>query len=439
MGFKRRLNADGTPAFNADGTPAFVPRHEHDCPGRVYDFHRLAREISDYWWYPFDVFGGTAVAPPRPYRAFDATTPLIEYYWDESELDRLARVSVGTHGPTGSPDSFRLEPGSPVYAMSNGELVAARFVAGSPGISLSFLLVRHEVYHHRSFVSTFAGSVPSPEIDYSRAPETAYSLYMHLGTPNGMTLETTSNSNPNWLNRLIMRKQECDLGIQFFGSTRNNIPAALWNSRPPSPPNQPQRPTTVEAWMLDLPVLSDFLAALGAGDVAVMPRTGVGVPVRILQGDYLGDSGAMGLDAQGAAQTGVRVEAFAPTFVAPGFSVIMSFAGWNPLPATPQCVQYLSDWARVPTPLETLTFSAAGVTPAQVQWWPQVAQAQALEASLIAAERLPPNGIVFHYRPLEFAQWINDVTWSSEWPKFKITDAAGNEVARPARPRSRRV
>jgi N-acetylmuramoyl-L-alanine amidase len=423
--------------LNAAGNMA--PHAEHDCPGAMYDFHRLAREISDYWWFPFDILAGTTAAPPRPYRAFDATTPLLEYYWDESEADRLARVVVGPHGPSGSPDSFRMDPASPVYAMSHGELIAARFVTGSPGISVSFLLVRHEVYHHTYFQSVFDVPVlPLPEIDYTQAPETVYSLYMHLGTPTGMTLATTSDSNPDWLNRLVMRKKECDRGIDFYDGDpqHGNIPAALWNNRPPG---VPQRPTTLEGWRLDARVLGDFLAALGTGDVAVMPRTGVGVPVRILQGDYLGDSGAMGVNAAGTAQTGVRVEVFAPTFDAPGFSLIGSLAGWNPLPTTPQCVQYHSEWARLPNAPETLTFAGAGVTAAQLQWWPQVARAQALEASLVAGERLPPNGIVFHYRPLEFAAWINDVTWSSEWPKFKITDAAGNAVARPARPRPRRV
>jgi hypothetical protein len=102
----------------------------------------------------------------------------------------------------------------------------------------------------------------------------------------------------------------------------------------------------------------------------------------------------------------------------------------NLLPATPQCVQYESEWARLPNPLETPAFDGAGVTAPQVQWWPQVAQAQALVASLVAGERLPLNGIVFHYRPLEFAQWINEVTRRTR-PKSKITDAAGNPVARP--------
>jgi hypothetical protein len=419
--------------------PNWVALSEHDCPGAVYDFHRLAREISDYWWFPFDVAGGTSAVVRRPYQAFGITTPLVEYYWDESEADRVGRVVVGAHGALGSPDSFRLEPASPVYAMSHGELVAARFVTGAPGVSVSFVLVRHEVYHQPQIEAVVG--IPArvlPEIDYARAPESVYSLYMHLGTPAGMTLVTTSDANPDWLNRLIMRKRECDLGIAFYDGDPNhgNIPAALWNSRPPG---VPQRPTTLEAWRLDAQVLGGFLAVLGTGDVAVMPRTGVGVPLRILQGDFLGTAGAMGADAAGAARTGVRVEVFTPTFDAPGFSLIGSVDGWRPLPAAPQCVQYESEWARAHNPLLPDPVVTAGVSPIDVRWWPQVAQAQALEASLAAGDRLPRNGIVMHYRPLEFATWINEVTWSSEWPKFKITDAAGAAVARPARPRSRRV
>ncbi len=59
--------------------------------------------------------------------------------------------------------------------------------------------------------------------------------------------------------------------------------------------------------------------------------------------------------------------------------------------------------------------------------------------NLAAGDRLPDDGVAFHYRPLEFAKWINGVTWASEWPKYQVVDAANHPVARPARPRSRRV
>jgi hypothetical protein len=65
--------------------------------------------------------------------------------------------------------------------------------------------------------------------------------------------------------------------------------------------------------------------------------------------------------------------------------------------------------------------------------------AQYLDGTLPPAARVPNDGNVFHYRPLEFAKWLNGVTWASEWPKFEVTDAGGTAAAKPARPRSRRV
>ena len=54
--------------------------------------------------------------------------------------------------------------------------------------------------------------------------------------------------------------------------------------------------------------------------------------------------------------------------------------------------------------------------------------------------KLPLDGRVYHYPPIDFVQWLNDVTWSSEWPKYRVTDATPPApVARPATPRARRV
>jgi hypothetical protein len=68
-----------------------------------------------------------------------------------------------------------------------------------------------------------------------------------------------------------------------------------------------------------------------------------------------------------------------------------------------------------------------------------VALAQYLNDTLPRASRMPFDGIVFHYEPLAFAKWLNNATWASEWPKFKVTDADGEAVSLPPRPRSRRV
>ena len=39
---------------------------------------------------------------------------------------------------------------------------------------------------------------------------------------------------------------------------------------------------------------------------------------------------------------------------------------------------------------------------------------------------------MYHYKPTEFLQWINEVTWASEWPKYSVTGPG------PAAPKPRR-
>lgn len=54
--------------------------------------------------------------------------------------------------------------------------------------------------------------------------------------------------------------------------------------------------------------------------------------------------------------------------------------------------------------------------------------------------KLPADGRVYHYAPLDFMQWLNDRTWSSEWPKYRVTTGRPPaSVARPAAPRPRRL
>jgi hypothetical protein len=92
---------------------ALVPA-DHECPGPVFDWYRFAREISDWWWRPFDFrddFASTVV-PIRLYRQARRDTPLIEYYFETGEIHYFNRITPGLGGVTFSPDTFRLEEGS---------------------------------------------------------------------------------------------------------------------------------------------------------------------------------------------------------------------------------------------------------------------------------------------------------------------------------------
>lgn len=141
---------------------------DHDCPTEVFDFHRLSRETWDWWWYPFDANATTTAVARRPYRKFNATTRLYEYYYDESAALRIDRIvessgipTMGIHGETSSPETFTLDAASPIYACANGELVAARFPTPGTGVSLAFVLVRHRVYHRPHWANSVATELGS--------------------------------------------------------------------------------------------------------------------------------------------------------------------------------------------------------------------------------------------------------------------------------------
>ena len=142
------------------------PRGHHDCPGPVFEWHRFARETWDWWWFPFDVDQGdtTTAVPRRAYRRPEAETPILEHYYDEDENARLGRVTVFQLPPNpslfpavgSSPSTFVLDARAPIYAMANGELVAARLPPPGAGASLAFVLVRHEVFHVPDLSGPFA-------------------------------------------------------------------------------------------------------------------------------------------------------------------------------------------------------------------------------------------------------------------------------------------
>ncbi|MFB9356762.1 N-acetylmuramoyl-L-alanine amidase [Actinoplanes nipponensis] len=423
---------------------------DHDCPGPVFDWHRFAREVWDWWWYPFDVDdlpfpmpGTTTATPARGYRAPDGSTPLLEHYFDDDNhtpgaqiLDsrHQARARLGVHGPSSSPSSWRLDANSPVYALANGELVAARFARPSGPVSMSFVLVRHRVFHRQQ-------GHPAPadvgRLDYDRPPDTVYTLYLHLGHPAGLNLTAVDTANPDWLNRVHLRKRECDLGMTFHGhSTHHGIPDAAWNQ--PLPGNA-TRPTLADGWRIDQTALTAFLTTLQAGGVAIAPTVDQGTPVQVILGDFLGTGGALG---PAPTEIGVRVEVFSPSFQAPGFVLTGGGVSWDAVPSSfagSPVQRYPSEWSRVPAGAEAAALTAAGVDLTLVTWWPEVARAMTLDPRVAAADRLPLDGRVFHYRAFDFMAWLNDLTWRNEWPKYRQVDASGNPLPAPAEPRSRRV
>jgi hypothetical protein len=87
-----------------------------------------------------------------------------------------------------------------------------------------------------------------------------------------------------------------------------------------------------------------------------------------------------------------------------------------------------SEWA-----LEAADFPDGGWGQAEpFMWWPLVVPPMNTELATEPLAQLPADKVVWHYHPLGFMAWLNDLTWKSEWPKFRIVDAAG--VAEPVPP-----
>jgi hypothetical protein len=71
-------------------------------------------------------------------------------------------------------------------------------------------------------------------------------------------------------------------------------------------------------------------------------------------------------------------------------------------------------------------------------WWSDVVPDMNADLAADAPSQLPANGVVWHYHPLGFMHWLNDITFRSEWPKYRVVDAAGAAAPVPARPPPRR-
>lgn len=409
-------------------------------PGPLFDWHRFSREISDYWWYPFDL-NGTVVRIVddtvemgsrnfRSYRRFNENTPILDYYWDEHEngariYQAIEVPSIMYNQSTAghlSPATFNFSlpdastPAStPIYSMANGELVAVKLPNTTEDVSSGFVLIRHYVFQKTN--------EDSDTINYNQPPSVVYSLYMHLSRPDNMRFDQPNDHNPDWLNRILIRKKECELGIAFRNSPRGRnegnhtgFAESRWGDQPPQRADYPTNPTTYEAWQHDNIVLEEFLTNLENGEVA-MPITysKFEQPVNIMLGDFIGDSGAIG-----NSQNGVRIEIFSPSFCPPKFGVSESNNGWNPNNSDEAAQVYISEWN-------------------SSDWWQAITHQMALDIDLPNTDRILTNTALYHFHPFEFMKWINNVTWKHEWPKYKVKDTNGNDVDCPPRPRTRRI
>jgi hypothetical protein len=317
-------------------------------------------------------------------------------------------------------------------------------------VSLAFLVVRHEVFHR---VHPLAGvellpgfpMMAAERLDYDSEPSCVYSLYLHLGRPAGMDFTAVADGNPDWLNRLLLRKKEADLGVAFHAAAHPQpgwtVPDTAWNNRPAGDDDaalraRALRPTVLEAWTADHDNYGPMLARLGRGEVMLAARDVWSTPIRVLLGDFLGVAGVTRRSGA-TTERGVRVEVFSTGVISPDFTLVTTDAarGWTvPAGAGPFAVRYPSEWSRVPEGAEKTALQAAGVNVDLVPWWSSLQAATAVYPVYPDDGRLDGSGSVVHYDPDAFMAWLNRRTWHSEWPKYQVTDAGGGVPAAP-RPR----
>ena len=393
---------------------------EHACPGPLFDWHRFSREVWDWWWYPFDL-NINAVPPaspgpplpPAPRRGYlnaRGDTALREYYYDAAEPGtdfttigaRMNVLAATALNSAASNNHFALDPGTPVYAMANGVVVAARLQNPANPSTPPYVLIRHEVFHQAD-QSTHA-------IDYDQAPTIVWTLTTYLDC-HLFSYTQPSNNNPDWLNRMLIRLKECELAVVYKAAhpgadpnsaqfksnptlfTNNNRLQEAWNFMPTSTGPRSSTGAIVEG---DAAEYRRIINVLQAGNDVLFPLESAlnTTPVHAVLGDFLGSCGMLS-----NGMTGAQMQIFS---------------------------------------LDQLTIPGSTQVPLawiNQAWWTAASATGRLDGT--ATKSLPADGLVYSYPVTGFLDWLNQITWSSEWRKYEVVDATGNAVAAPNRPKTR--
>lgn len=448
------LQVQDTPCYK--GFLSHAINGGHPCPGPLFDWHRFAREVWDWWWYPFDInpvrytcnnaFGAPVLSNLAPTTAdltsgmalsgvgvpdgarimsvdsatqitmtLNSTAPITVFtagrasgtprsYRDARrdtalieyywEATGSAAQYDGLRLPQSASETFRLADNARIYAMANGVVVAARIPVAEPATN-GLLLVRHEVFHQGV----------NGRIDYDQDPTFVWTLTYYLRNA-GFAIPPAPPAaagalpaiNPDWLNRFIIRLVECELAVAFHTAHAGNAALARGWSHAPSGAG-PRLPTGQEIER-DAASYRAIAGDLSAGRAALFPLESQisPAPVRVCLGDFLGFPGripVVGVDA-------VRFEIFS------------------------------LDQLPVPNALRRQVSAAED----NEDWWNSVTAAARHEDP--AGADLPANGMVWQYTLRDFLTWVNNVTWASEWQKYDVTAPGGGPAPVPARPVGRR-
>jgi hypothetical protein len=385
--FGRRLGGDqrpDTPCFR--GILSHAINGDHPCPGPLFDWHRFAREVWDWWWAPFDTDAVSASTARRPYQQARGDTTLREYYFDASgtpaDYNRLREPLRGPLGePLGLSDRFALPLATPIYAVANGVVVAARMALSNDPASSGFLLVRHEVFHRG------AGG----RIDYDLEPTCVWSLTYCLDNagfdipaPPPAQPAAIPAANPDWLNRFVIRLRETELAVQANTPRADAHTSRLGRGWAHQPSGEGHRLTTGAEIEADAQEYRRLASDLLAGKVALFPLESpmAPTPVRVCLGDFLGLPNRMPSNQQG-----IQVSLFSEELLGvPG-------ARYREVAASTEA------------------------------WWAKAREHLRQEGA--AEANLPATGLAWHYDLTDFLYWINaDITWPSERQKHggPVTD-----------------
>jgi hypothetical protein len=388
-------NAADLPCFR--GFLSHQINGNHFCPGPFFDWHRFAREVWDWWWYPFDFLANAAglSAARRPYRQADRTTPLIEYFYDANgQVADYNRVKAAP-ALLATGEILTLDATTPIYAMANGVIVAARLPLADDPVNPGFLLIRHEIFHQQTAVA---------RTNFDRPPSIVWSLTTYIGNP-GFSTTAISTANPDWLNRFVLRLTEAEAAVVFHNA--NPHKANLTHAWGRVPTGAGVRLSIGQEIDRDAASYRRIANALTAGNVALFPLESetVATPVRVILGDFVGFPLQAPNPPNANLPNGIRIELFS-----------------NEQIDGPQSVQQVSMWALQ-----------------EQQWWRDAADPARHENIPGASADLPPDGRAWFYTLTDFLTWLNNVTWGEEWKKYGVLDPAGNFQPAPARPMSRIV
>ena len=322
----------------------FTNQNFHNCPGPLFDWHRVAREVWDWWWYPFDVepanftganssgsptlagispattglnsgmaLSGTGISAGAAIKSVDSadqitmttnsTAAVTTFTVGKASVTqrtyRQARRDTplveyywdqtgsaaqyaGLRLPQSITETFRLAANTPIYAPANGVVIAARMPTADPATN-GFLLVRHEVFYQGT-----AG-----RINYDLAPTFVWTLARYLRNV-GFSIPQAPPAaagaipaaNPDWLNRFIIRLRECELANAFH--TAHGTNAALtrgWSHQPGGAGPRLSTGQEIERDAAAYRAIADDLsagrAALFPLEVADRPDTGSCLPWRL--------------------------------------------------------------------------------------------------------------------------------------------------------------